>query len=80
MEFLMSETTEALSLEQFQTLVGFEISERFELQVSQAILDLANSLEANFLDKETKIDYATHVFAHMLDDLAELLERGNLIN
>ena len=77
----MSETTEALSLEQFQTLVGFENSERFELQVSQAILDLANSLEANFLDKETKIDYyATHVFAHMLDDLAELLERGNLIN
>ena len=56
MEFLMSETTEALSLEQFQTLVGFENSERFELQVSQAILDLANSLEANFLDKETKID------------------------
>ena len=55
----MSETTEALSLEQFQTLVGFENSERFELQVSQAILDLANSLEANFLDKETKI-YVIH--------------------
>lgn len=76
----MTQPTTSPSLEQFHPLVGFENSQRFELQVAEAIADLAQSLESNFLDKDTKIDYATHVFAHMLDDLAELLERGKLMN
>jgi hypothetical protein len=68
------------TLEQFHPLVGFENCSRFEQQVTEAIMELAESLETNFLDKDTKIDYATHVFAHMLDDLADLLESSKLMN
>jgi len=67
-------------IEHFHTLVGFDASRRFEGQIARAILDLSESLENNFLDNDTKIDYATHVFAKMLDDLADLLEQPKLVN
>ena len=67
-------------MEQFQTLIGSETSFKFEQQVASAILDLASALQNNFMDNEAKVSYATHVFAQMLDDLAEIVEYSNLVN
>ena len=74
----MTQTEE--KIEKFQSLVGADLSYRFEKQVTRAVLDLIDSLENRFLDDETKVDYATHVFAKVLDDLVDYLERPKLLN
>lgn len=74
----MTQTEE--KIEKFQALVGSDLSYRFEKQVTRAVLDLIDSLENRFLDDETKVDYATHVFAKVLDDLVDYLERPKLLN
>ena len=67
-------------IEQYHAQVGSDTSFRFEGKISQAVQDLAESLEGNFMDNESKVDYATHVFAKMLDDLADFLEHPRLVN
>ncbi|MBF0240232.1 MAG: hypothetical protein HQM12_21215 [SAR324 cluster bacterium] len=67
-------------IENYQELVGFETSHSFERHVTLAVLELAESLKQNFLDNDTKVNYATHVFAKMLDELADMLERSQLLN
>lgn len=67
-------------IEQFQAVVGFDACAQFEREVASAVLDLVDSLQHNFVDNETKINYATHVFAQMLDDLADLLEKPKILN
>ncbi len=67
-------------IEQYHSIVGADTSFRFEEKVAQAVLELAESLEGNFMDDESKVDYATHVFAKMLDDLADFLEHPRLMN
>ena len=67
-------------IEKFHEMVGFDISYRFEQEVASAVVRLAESLQNNFLDNDTKVNYATHVFAKMLDDLAEMLDKSLLLN
>ena len=67
-------------IEKFHTIVGAEISFRFEKQINDAVMELAELLEHRFLDDENKVDYATHVFAKVLDDLMDLLEHPSHIN
>jgi hypothetical protein len=67
-------------IEQYHAIVGDDTSYRFEHKIAQAVQELAESLENNFMDDEAKVDYATHVFAKMLDDLADFLENPRLIN
>lgn len=67
-------------IEQLQTLVGDETSFRFEQQVASAIMDLACALQNNYMDNDVKVSYATHIFAQMLDDLAEMVERTHVVN
>lgn len=74
----MTQTQE--KIEQFQEMVGVDVSYNFETQVASAILYLTQSLKAHFLDNETAVNYATHVFAQMLDDLAEMLEKAQFVN
>lgn len=68
------------SKEQLETLIGDEASYRFEQQITTAILELANALQDSFVDNDMKVSYATHVFAQMLDDLAEIVEKPLLLN
>ena len=48
--------------------------------VAHAVQELAESFQGNFLDNESKVDYATHVFAKMLDDLSDFLEHPSIVN
>lgn len=66
--------------EQLESLVGGETSLRFEEHVTSAVFELARDLQTSFLDNDAKVSYATHVFAQMLDDLAEIVERPLLVN
>ena len=67
-------------IEKFHNIVGADISYRFEKQITDAVMELAEMLEHRFLDNETKVDYATHVFAKVLDDLMDLLEHPSHLN
>jgi len=67
-------------IEQFQTMVGSETSFKFEQQITSAILELAGALQSSYMDNDAKVSYATHVFAQMLDDLADIIEYPSLIN
>ena len=67
-------------MEQFQTMVGSETSFKFEQQITSAILELAGALQSSYMDNDAKVSYATHVFAQMLDDLADIIEYPSLIN
>ena len=67
-------------IEKFHSIVGADISYRFEKQITDAVMELAEMLEHRFLDNETKVDYATHVFAKVLDDLMDLLEHPSHLN
>ena len=67
-------------MEQFQTMVGSETSFRFEQQVTSAVLELAGALQNSYMDNDAKVSYATHVFAQMLDDLADIIESPSIIN
>ena len=67
-------------IEKFHTIVGADISFRFEKQITDAVMELAELLAHRFMDDEIKVDYATHVFAKVLDDLMDLLEHPIHIN
>ena len=67
-------------IEQYHSLVGDDTSYRFEQNVSHAVQELAETFQGNFLDNESKVDYATHVFAKMLDDLSDFLEHPSIVN
>ena len=60
--------------------VGTDISIEFEMQVSKTIKNLIESLENRLIDDDTKVDYATHVFAKALDDMVDYLETPKLLN
>ena len=64
----------------FQSIVGAENSYRFEKKINEAVMELANLLENRFIDNEIKIDYTTHVFAKVLDDLMDHFEASKLLN
>jgi len=67
-------------IENFTRAVGTDLSFEFEMQVSKTIKNLIESLESRLIDDDTKIDYATHVFAKALDDMVDYLETPKLLN
>ena len=74
----MTQTEE--KIENFTNSVGVDLSSQFEKQVSRTIQELMDSLENRLIDDETKVDYATHVFAKALDEMVDYLESPKLIN
>ena len=71
--------TEKLS-EKFSNEVGVDLNNQFENQVYSTIMELIESLDSRLIDNETKIDYATHVFAKALDEMVDYLESPRLLN
>ena len=67
-------------IENFTNSVGVDLSSQFEKQVSRTIQELMDSLENRLIDDETKVDYATHVFAKALDEMVDYLESPKLLN
>jgi hypothetical protein len=67
-------------MENFSNSVGVDLSSQFEKQVSRTIQELMDSLENRLIDDETKVDYATHVFAKALDEMVDYLESPKLLN
>ena len=67
-------------IENFTSSVGVDLSSQFEKQVSRTIQELMDSLENRLIDDETKVDYATHVFAKALDEMVDYLESPKLLN
>jgi len=67
-------------IENFTKAVGIDLSIEFEMQVSETIKNLIESLENRLIDDDTKVDYATHVFAKALDDMVDSLETPKLLN
>ena len=67
-------------IENFTNSVGVDLSSQFEKQVSRTIQELMDSLENRLIDDETKVDYATHVFAKALDEMVYCLESPKLLN
>ena len=74
----MTQTEE--KIENFTNSVGVDLSSHFEKQVSRTIQELMDSLENRLIDDETKVDYATHVFAKALDEMVDYLESPKLLN
>ena len=74
----MTQTEE--KIENFTDSVGVDLSSQFEKQVSRTIQELMDSLENRLIDDETKVDYATHVFAKALDEMVDYLESPKLLN
>ena len=74
----MTQTEE--KIENFTNSVGVDLSSQFETQVSRTIQELMDSLENRLIDDETKVDYATHVFAKALDEMVDYLESPKLLN
>ena len=71
--------TEKLS-EKYSNTVGLDINNQFENQVYVTIMELIKSLENRLIDNETKVDYATHVFAKALDEMVDYLDSPRLLN
>ena len=71
--------TDKLS-EQFSNTVGVDLNNQFENQVYVTIMELIKSLENRLIDNETKVDYATHVFAKALDEMVDYLDSPRLLN
>ena len=71
--------TEKLS-EKFSNEVGVDLNNQFENQVHGTIMGLIDSLENRLIDNETKVDYATHVFAKALDEMVDYLDSPRLLN
>ena len=71
--------TEKLS-EKFSNEVVVDLNNQFENQVYGTIMGLIESLENRFVDNETKVDYATNVFAKALDEMVDYLESPRLLN
>ena len=74
----MTQTEE--KIENFSNSVGVDLSSQFEKQVSRTIQELMDSLDNRLIDDETKVDYATHVFAKALDEMVDYLESPKLLN
>ena len=74
----MTQTEE--KIENFTNSVGVDLSSQFEKQVSRTIQELMDSLENRLIDDETKVDYATHVFAKALDEMVDYLGSPKLLN
>ena len=74
----MTQTEEKIA--NFTNSVGVDLSSQFEKQVSRTIQELMDSLENRLIDDETKVDYATHVFAKALDEMVDYLESPKLLN
>ena len=64
--------TQKLS-EKYSNEVGVDLNNQFENQVYGTIMELIESLETRLIDNETKVDYATHVFAKALDEMVDLV-------
>ena len=64
--------TQKLS-EKYSNEVGVDLNNQFENQVYGTIMGLVESLENRLIDNETKVDYATHVFAKALDEMVDLV-------
>ena len=71
--------TEKLS-EKFSNEVGVDLNNQFEKQVYVTIMELLESLENRLIDNETKVDYATHIFAKALDEMVDYLDSPSLLN
>ena len=71
--------TEKLS-EKFSYAVGVDLNNQFEKQVYVTIMELIESLENRLIDNETKVDYATHIFAKALDEMVDYLDSPRLLN
>ena len=71
--------TEKLS-EKYSNEVGVDLNNQFENQVYVTIMRLIESLENRLIDNETKVDYATQVFAKALDEMVDYLESPRLLN
>ena len=71
--------TEKLS-EKFSNAVGVDLNNQFEKQVYCTIIELLESLENRLIDNETKVDYATHIFAKALDEMVDYLDSPRLLN
>ena len=74
----MTQTEE--KIENFTNSVGVDLSNQFEKQVSRTIQELMDSLENRLIDDDTKVNYATHVFAKALDEMVDYLESPKLLN
>ena len=66
--------------EKFSNAVGADLNNQFENQVYGTIMELIESLENRLIDNETKVDYATHVFAKALDEMVDYLESPRFLN
>ena len=66
--------------EKFSNEVGVDLNNQFENQVYGTIMGLIESLENRLIDNDTKVDYATHVFAKALDEMVDHLESSRLLN
>ena len=71
--------TEKLS-EKFSNTVGVDLNNQFEKQVYVTIMELLESLENRLIDNETKVDYATHIFAKALDEMVDYLDSPRFLN
>ena len=71
--------TEKLS-EKFSNAVGVDLNNQFEKKVYGTIMELLESLENRLIDNETKVDYATHIFAKALDEMVDYLDSPSLLN
>ena len=71
--------TEKLS-EKFSNAVGVDLNNQFEKQVYVTIMELIESLENRLIDNETKVDYATHIFAKALDEMVDYLDSPRFLN
>ena len=71
--------TEKLT-EKFSNAVGVDLNNQFENQVYGTIMELIDSLENRLIDNETKVDYATQIFAKALDEMVDYLESPRLMN
>ena len=66
--------------EKFSNAVGIDLNNQFETQVYGTIMELIESLDNRLIDNETKIDYATHIFAKALDEMVDYLDSPSLLN
>ncbi len=71
--------TDKLS-EKFSNAVGVDLNNQFEKQVYGTIMELIESLDNRLIYNDTKVDYATHIFAKALDEMVDYLESPRLLN
>ena len=67
-------------VEKFAREIGENTSYGFKKEVDVLTDDLMLELDGKFINNETKIDYVTHVFASVLDNLSDRLEKPDNLN